>query len=76
MLKWMQRLLWLAPEDRWGGDIVFVLVGIFVAVTIGRSRGSVGVALGVALAVVVLRHGIFYGIVKRLRSPNSVKTKS
>ena len=71
MLKWMQRLLWLAPEDRWGGDIFFVLAGIIGAVSIGQSRDSIGVAFGVALAVAVLRHGVFYGIVKPLRSSSS-----
>lgn len=71
MFKWIRRLLWLAPEDRWGADIVFVLAGVFGAVSIGQSRQSIGVAFGVALAVVAIRHAIFFSLVKPSRLASS-----
>lgn len=70
-MRWKEllRLVRAAPEDHWDADLLFVLLGVLLAVWVGSAHDSAILGLGVAALVWAVREVLFHLFVRR-RSKN------
>ena len=65
----LRRLIWLAPEDRWNGDLLFGPLAVALGVWIADTAANWILGLAAVLVVGVLRQVVFHFLVRRRRSP-------
>lgn len=76
IVRWLRRIFWRSPDDHWrGGDSLFVVLGIYLGVRVGRSYDSLLAGLGVALLVTAVRDLLFYLVVKPRRDRSRSKDR-
>ena len=66
-LSLFRRMVWPPPEDRWGLDMLFLIVAVGVGGWVGRVEGRKVLGAGIAVLVLALREAVFHVFVRRRR---------